>query len=177
MTTVFALLIHSILGCSLHHACGCDARGAPMTQSSAACDHLQTVAAVHSPSVQHPCCHHHDDDSDRGLSNQNLQQNSHSVQHERESAAAELSVACGCCEQTPCDGNDPGCHTSVGCSFVSSNDVNFLADTPTVAFVIDCGAADCGGRAGVVPHRDARQHCLGADSSLSHCALLCTWLI
>ncbi|MDV6031450.1 MAG: hypothetical protein F9B45_15400 [Phycisphaera sp. RhM] len=84
---------------------------------------------------------------------------------------------CCACESQPCDGNHPGCHGEVECSFVPSSDVVFIIDAPLVAYV----AYEHDPMMSLVRSMAKRglhqRSTRVATDSLSHCASLCTWII
>jgi len=158
-TTVAALLLHLIFGCSLHHAGACghhDHDGCPHTCVS---DSL----AVHD---EQDCGHDH----------------GHGCPTEEDTVEpsvqlSQLVAPCCDCETQPCNGNHPGFHGEVECSFVPSSDIVFVINAPLIAFVIyehDPMLSDANSLASRgLPGRSA----IGAQDSLSHCAFLCTWII
>lgn len=153
-----ALLLHTALGCSVHHACACDDHGhAPTAEiSHHSCDHdhatVQSVTAGALPELNCPGDHN-------------------------DAATEQLVAACTCCDSAPCDGSTPACHTEIACSFVPADALAFDFDTvgrPTVLPTSNLEAAI-----------SSAQHVQGSiDRSdpviyqpKSRCAFLCTWLI
>lgn len=175
LTTVVALLLHSIFGCGLHHACGCDSHAHVGGEIIFAVGEAPSVHA--DLATNHDCghCHHHHgsqshwSDRDQDSSTDQTQANA--------SADSALIASCLCCEPGPWDSTDPGCHSELGCSFVHTNHDAFTFDAPLVAFVVyrqdskmnyfSSFATQGQHRWGSVIHHD----------SLSHCASLCTWQI
>lgn len=159
------MLLHSLFGCSVHHAASCDSHAHGLCNH--ACD------ADGHPSVQHEndCCH---DDGEHD----------HSVGKEGSCtgeliASSETSIALVCqgCESRPCDGNSPGCHSAGSCSFVPSSDVAFVCSAVFVgvmAFDVDPSMARV--RTFAWQQKRQRQFC-GVEDSQARCASLCTWQI
>lgn len=167
ITTIVALLLHSLFGCSLHHAASCD------SHAHSLCDHI--CDADEPPSVQHEndCCHRHGEE-----------EHDHSGGAEGSCtteliASSETSIAPACpgCESGPCDGRSPGCHSAGSCSFVPSSDVTFVFDAVFVGFIsYDLDPSMVRVRTFAWQQEHERQFSR-AEDSLSRCASLCTWLI
>lgn len=160
LTTVAALLLHLIFGCSLHHAAACG------HHDHDGCQH--TCSAADSPSVHddHVCGHDHEHDCS------GEEETVDSIHN-----AIELAAPCCACESQPCDGNHPGCHGVVECSFVPSRDVVFIIDAPLVAFVTYEHDPMIGFISSLSTRRLQQRSPRVATDSLSHCASLCTWII
>jgi hypothetical protein len=159
--TVAAMLLHSIFGCSLHHACACE------THEHGEHQHVAEVEDGGTCDHDHGC-HHHDhacDDEQQKAGDDQI------------TAAAWVSNGCDCCEQTPCEHGDSPCCTELQCSFILASDVEFSLDVGPALFVLvnidpswmeslrARNLADVG-----------RLHS-GFDDSLSRCALHCSWQI
>lgn len=153
LTTAVALLLHLFFGCSMHHVVACDGHG------HQGCEHSQSESDAQS--VPDPaCCSHHPEES------------------ENASDTGVSKCLDGCiCQTHPCDGDHPGCHSGVGCSFVPTSDVQFVVEMPLIAY-LEVRPEDRTHRSlttnsrGVVddvirPNRDPG----------SRCAWLCTWII
>lgn len=159
ITTIVAMLLHSMFGCSLHHGHSCNSHAASL------CD-----VADH-PSVQHEndCCHSHStpDYSGRGQGS--------CISEVIASSEAIFATECPGRDSEPCDGGLPGCHSTGTCSFVPSSDVIFVCDAVLIGFIsydLDSSMA----RARTFGWQQQCQFS-GIKDSLSRCASLCTWLI
>lgn len=160
LTTAFALLLHLFFGCSMHHAV---AFGGHVHDG---CQHMD--AADDSPSVHaaHDACYHHHDACDA----QNLNANSISGQ--------DSIIRFGFdCHSDPCDGDHPGCHGGLGCSFANSNDVQFVIETPMIAYLDTSLHDDDYQTMAFLAGAVADDVGWTAMGSRLHCALLCTWVI
>ena len=159
-TTVAALLLHLIFGCSLHHATGCERHGHDGFQHTCTSEPL----TVHG---DHDHDHHHSDEGETSEGNA----------IEVGDSESQLASPCCVCESLPCDGDHPGCHGEVECSFVPSSDVVFIIDAPFVAYVTyDLDSMMC--LASSMAKRESFQRSARlVTNSLSHCASLCTWII
>lgn len=166
LTTVAALLMHLFFGCSLHHAAACGHHDHDGRQH--ACSAVVATSIDDSATVRddHVCDHDHD----------------HGCSGEQETAASidkvvESTPACCARESQPCDGNHPGCHGVVECSFVPSSDIVFSVDRPLVALLSyqrdPMMNVACSLSTSRLHPRSVRL----ATNSLSHCASLCTWII
>ncbi len=111
LTTVAALLLHLIFGCSLHHAAACGSHG------HGGCDHARVSTDLPSVQSDHCCGQDHDCSGE----DQTV---------EADDNVSQLVAPCYACQSQPCDGNHPGCHGEVECSFVPSSDVVFIIDAP-----------------------------------------------
>ncbi|QDV85326.1 hypothetical protein TBK1r_43050 [Stieleria magnilauensis] len=165
ITTVVAMLLHSLLGCSLHHAASCDSHAHSVYDD--VCD------ADGHPSVQHDndCCHDHEGhDHSRGAEGSCT---SEFV------AGSETNIApvCPGCESGPCDGRLPGCHSTGSCSFVPSSDVDFVCDAVFVGYILYDFDPSMARVRTVCWQQERQRQFAGVEDSLSHCASLCTWLI
>ena len=158
LTTVAALLLHLIFGCSLHHAAACGSHG------HGGCDHARVSTDLPSVQSDHCCSHDHDcsgeDETVEAYDN-----------------VSQLVAPCCACESQPCDGNHPGCHGEVECSFVPSSDVVFIIDAPVVAFVCYEHDPMMSFVSSLAARRLQQRSVNVATDSLSHCASLCTWII
>ncbi len=156
LTTIAALLLHLIFGCSLHHVAACGSHGHDGCQHTCLTDNL--------PSVQpDDCC---------------------GCGHGRSGEAVgpigkvnQVVAPCCACEPQPCDGNHPGCHGEVECSFVPSSDVVFNIDAPLVAFVSYEHDPMMNFVSSLTTRRLQQRSAIVVSDSLSHCASLCTWII
>lgn len=161
ITTLVALLLHSIFGCSLHHAAMCDSQTHGQT--------LHSCKSGDNPSVQDKsdCCHNHDGhDHGNGAGNSD----SGAV------AGSEIVPVCPGCEPGPCDGNLPGCHSTGACSFVPSSNVVFECDAILVGFILQDFVPSMARCRALARWQNYGQQFSYGDS-LSRCAFLCTWRI
>lgn len=165
ITTVVAMLLHSLFGCSLHHAVSCDSHAHGLCNNAgSAGDHVTFDA-------KNDCCdshfgHDHGCEADDSCAGE-------------VGSGSELNVAHSClgCQSGPCDGNSPGCHSDASCSFVPASGVVFHCDATSVGSIsydIDLSAVRV--RAFAWQY-DRQRPFSGAESSLSRCASLCTWRI
>ena len=166
LTTVAALLLHLIFGCSLHHAAACGSHEHDRCQHT--CDAAGSETESDSESVQHDhvCDHHDEHDGSGGVE---------SV--EAGDSESQLVAPCCVCESQPCDGNHPGCHGEVVCSFVPSSDVAFVVDVPFVAFIVYDNDPMLSTISSLASRGLRERSAIGVQGSLSHCASLCTWII
>ncbi|QDV85743.1 hypothetical protein TBK1r_47590 [Stieleria magnilauensis] len=161
LLTVAAMLLHSIFGCSLHHACACESHGHGAHQ------HVAEVEDVNACDHDH-ASHHHDDgchddhqDADDG----------------QDAAESLVRIGCDCCEKTPCEHGDSPCCSVVQCSFIPVSDVEFSLDVGPVLFVlvdIDSSFKESLRARKLV---DIGTFHSGVDDPLSRCALHCSWQI
>lgn len=152
LITAFALLIHSVLGCGMHHASGCE------THRRDACSAIHNSAHRHADHVVnhgHHDCHHDDDADDR-------------CEDESNSGVGPLA----CCQFGPCESHEKRCHGELVCSYKPSSGPEFLVEVGPVTFVApsDLYARQLLSAASNAATVD------GVDPRL-HFALLCTWLI
>jgi len=171
-TTVAALLLHLIFGCSLHHAAACGSHEHDGCQHT--CQAAGSPVVADSPSVHdsssvpddHVCDHHHghqgSGEDESGLTS---------------SSESQLVAPCCVCESQPCDGNHPGCHDEVVCSYVPSSDVAFNVDVPFVAFVLYDHDPMMSTVISLASRAKRERSAIDIQDSLSHCASLCTWII
>ncbi len=159
------MLLHSLFGCSLHHAAGCD------SHAHGLCDHACDVDGHPSVQPETDCCHDHQghdhgDETDGSCGGELV-------------TGSESNVAPSCpgCESGPCDGSSPGCHSVSSCSFVPSSDVAFVCDAVFVGFVsydLDPNMAPV---RMIAWQQERQRQFSGVEDSLSRCASLCTWQI
>ena len=159
--TVAVMLLHSIFGCSLHHACACEShehgehQHVAVAEDANACDH------DHASHHHDHGCHDDHQHADDG----------------QEVAESLVRTGCYCCEKTPCEHGDSPCCTAVQCSYIPASDVEFSLDLGPVLFVL----ADINSpfmeslRARNLVDVDRFRS--GSDDSLSRCALHCSWQI
>lgn len=163
LITVAVMLLHSIFGYNLHHACACELHthgayqhvaGAEPTES---CQHDYDHERRHGES---PCCHDHEEDGEHG---DDIRPN------------ASVSNGCNCCQKAPCERSDAPCCSEVQCSFILGNDIEFSLDAGPFLFVVvdDESALWESSRAKIVG--DPGRLSSGVDDSLSRCALHCSW--
>lgn len=164
IVTVAAMLLHSIFGCSLHHACACD------SHVHGEHPHVADVAAADSCDDDHDCHHKHashDEDACHDHADDDHQVASESL----------VGTGCDCCETDPCEHGDSPCCSPVQCSFIIVSDVEFSIDLgPALFVVVDTGAilAKLPGARNLA---DRGRPTSGFDDSLSRCALHCSWQI
>ena len=159
-TTVAALLLHLIFGCSLHHAAACghhDHDGYRYTCSAADC------SSVH-------------DESSCGDGHEHNHSGDEETVEPSDNAGQMVAARCAC-ESQPCDGNHPGCHGRFECSFVPSSDVVFIIDIPMVSFLTYEHDPMMNFISSMSTRRLHQRLTSVATDSLSHCASLCTWII
>ncbi len=153
LATVAAMLLHSLLGCSLHHACACD--------SYMQGEHQRVEDAGTCDDHGHSC--HHDGGCDRD--------------HREAGAGSWVIIGCECCENTPCGHDDSPCCSEVHCSFIASSSVQFSLDIgPELLALSEFKQSLAALPRGERFVYDVR-HCFGFDDSLSRCALHCSWQI
>lgn len=167
LTTAVALLLHLFFGCSMHHAIACEGHVLDGCHHVNAADESPSVHAGHDrDSALHGTCDHHN----KGCDTERLKE---------DSPIADGSVCgVGCdCQSDPCDGDHPGCHGGAGCSFVNSNDVQFVIEMPMLAYLDTHLNGD--DPQGSAMKRGAVADDVGwtAMGSRYHCALLCTWVL
>lgn len=156
--TVAAMLLHSILGCSLHHACACEAHEhgeQQPVQEVGACGHDHGG-------------HHHDhacDDANQAAGDDEIV------------SEAWVSIGCDCCEKAPCEGGDSPCCSEVQCSFILTSDVEFSPDFgPALLVLVDDDPSFIDAIRTRRIFDVGRLHS-GVDGSPSRCALHCSWQI
>lgn len=158
------MLLHSIFGCSRHHACGCD--------SHVHGEHpiVAPVAATDTCDDEHHCHHEHA---------HHAEQDSHGDHSDGcpDDSLDYLSTACDCCERSPCEHGDSPCCSPVQCSFILVGDVEFSIDVGPALFSV------VNPRPVTATSLSARNVAVGAGirsglaDSLSRCALHCSWQI
>ena len=161
LITVAAMLLHSIFGCSLHHACACEshAHGEPPQAAEVA----QADSCEHDHDSHHgetSCGHDHDEECDDTASSQGL-----------------ISNGCDCCENTPGEHDDSPCCSEVQCSFILANDNDFSLDVGPVLFVLVNDDFSRIESTSLSSRADGGRLRSGCDDSLSRCALHCSWQI
>ncbi len=160
LLTVAAMLLHSIFGCSLHHACACG----PHEHV----EHRQVAEMEDAGSCEHDHDGHHHRDACH---------DEHQCADNEPLLDSWLSRACDSCEGTPIEQSDKPCCSDVQCSFILASDVEFSVDKgPTLGAIADFAVSFAGlhgarklAHIGRVP--------TGVDDSLSRCALHCSWQI
>ncbi len=120
LITVAAMLLHSIFGCSLHHACACESHEHGKHQHAA--DVEDPVACDHDHAW-----HHHDDACD---------DDPQDADDDQVTTKTWVSNGCDCCEEDPCEHGGAPCCSEVLCSFIVANDVEFLLDVGPAQFVL-----------------------------------------
>ena len=121
LVTVAAMLLHSMFGCSLHHACACG--------SHVHGEHSQ-VAAAEPCDDDHDCHHEHDSHDENACHNDHADED----QFPSESF---VTSRCDCCEKVPCEDGDSPCCSPVQCSFILACDVEFSIDVGLTLFIVD----------------------------------------
>ena len=162
ITTIVAMLLHSIFGCSLHHAAACDSHHHGC-HSRVSAEHLSSGAA------EHDCC------SADGIAHGECCGGA----DEGEISQGELTLSpfCPGCPSGPCDGQSPGCHSIGKCSFVPSSPVVFACDVAVVGFLtVDLDPHVACSRM-LAWRSDQRQRFPGVVDPLTRCASLCVWRI
>lgn len=161
LLTVVAMLLHSIFGCSLHHACACESHEHGVHQRLAEGDDASSCHHDHAG-------HHHDHGCRDEPSNPVTEQIA---------TAFCLSNGCDDCDTTPCKRGDSPCCSDVQCSFILASDVEFSLDLGPVLFVlVDMDPSF------MESLRAKNLACFGrfdsgVEDSLSRCALHCSWQI
>ena len=158
-TIVAALLLHLIFGCSLHHVVACG------VHDHAGCDQSCATNQLLGLQPENACgCDRVDgrsgDESTAEISSQ----------------ADHLIAPCCACESRPCDGNHPGCHGVVECSFVPSTNAVFVIHAASNVFVT-FEHDPMMKHAISLSHSWRERFVIGVQDSPSRCAFLCTWLI
>jgi hypothetical protein len=150
---IVALMLHSTFGCSLHHAGACCTHSADTARnhdSDGCCGH---EVAVESQKDHKGCGHDHNNDT-----------------------SVFLDEPLCCCDHAPCEERDGGCHSEVECSFLPSSPCSFsLAVAPAAFESVSPGQTLR--LNGLTPLAIAEHVMLPTSTSLSRCALLCTWQI
>ena len=171
IVTIAAMLLHSIFGCSLHHACACD------SHVHGEHPHVTDVAAADSCDDDHDCHHEHSGHDEDVCHNEHACDDGHADDDHQIASESLVSNGCDCCEKDPCEHGDSPCCSPVQCSFIIVSDVEFSIDIGPALFVVvdtdpllaklPCArsVADGGGLTS------------GIDDSLSRCALHCSWQI
>ena len=162
LTTVAALMLHLIFGCSLHHSAACE------RHDHDRCRHTCESAPL-SMHGNHACIHDHHH-SGRGKTPEG-----NAI--EADDSVRQLASPCCVCESQPCDGNHPGFHGEVECSFVPSSDDVFIIDAPFVAYVTYEHDPMMTFVSSMAKRRLHQRSARLSMDSLSHCASLCTWII
>ncbi|QEF99242.1 hypothetical protein Mal15_33040 [Stieleria maiorica] len=163
--TVAAMLLHSILGCSFHHACA----GVPH-------EHGQRESVLEADACAEHGCHQHDHAPKRGGGCQD----SSSADAFGAGASVALSWLAGgqrCCPKTPCRQGDSPCCSVVQCSYLTSSGIAFSLESVQVPHA--WAGADAS-RIGTSRHGCANQPLRPLwlpDDSQSRCALHCSWQI
>lgn len=160
--TVAALLLHSLFGCGLHHATGCDGHQHASQHRTPPADRAGS------------CCHDHDRD-EAGFARQQCE-------------AESRPLACGgrvrpsaqpssCEGDAPAGGDHDGCHSEIECSFLPSPQVVFASTaTPLPALLADANSR--GSRYATALRRTGQPlERFSCHGSLARCAFLCTWRI
>ena len=163
--TVAALLLHLIFGCSLHHAAACG------HHDHDGCKHACSPTDSQSVDEEHACGHDHDHGCAR--ENTSSEEETGGVSHN----VSGLVASCCVSHSQPCDGNHPGCHGIVECSFVLSSDIVFIIDAPLIAYVTFEHDPMMSLVSSMAKLASFQRSVRLAKDSLSHCASLCTWVI
>jgi hypothetical protein len=152
LITAVALLIHSVLGCGLHHASACGMHAHDSCLTAHEVDHSD---ADHSDADHHDhhACHEGDDHDLTGT------------------PQSEVIAPLCCCHYGPCEESDNSCHSELECSYKPSSGPEFLPDIGPVVFV---AATDIDTQG---LHRPVPRVALDAFHARSLCALHCTWQI
>jgi hypothetical protein len=158
-TTVAALLLHLIFGCSLHHVGVCG------VHDHAGRDQSCSTSQLFGLQPERGC------DCDRVEGRSGSKSTA-----EIPSRVDQLTAACCACESQPCDGNHPGCHGEVECSFVPSTSVAFIIHAASIVFVT-FEHDPMMKHAISLSHSWRERFVIGVQDSPSRCASLCTWLI
>ena len=161
LITVAAMLVHSIFGCSLHHACACESRAYGEYQHATGVEPVDSCQHDHDRHHgETPCGHDHEEKGKESVT-----------------PNAIMSDGCECCERAPCEHDDSPCCSEVLCSFIVANDIEFSLDAGTVLFVLigDDSALVESSRAKFLANFCRLRS--GFDDSPSRCALHCSWQI
>ena len=158
LITVAALLLHSIFGCSLDHACVCE--------SHVHGEHQHAQNAAGTGACEHDHSGHHDetpcDDNQKD---------------EIASPETMITSGCDCCQKGPCDDGDSPCCSEVQCSFITANDVALsLVGGPALLGLADVDRSRLNSRY-TRCRAEMDRRCVGLDNSLARCALHCSWQI
>ena len=159
IVTAAALLLHSMFGCSLHHASACCMHGESNRSVASATE--QDVCESHSH-------HHHDHDAHCHDAVDDC-----SEPHRADSGTL-VAEEC-CCEHEPCEGNHGECHSEVECSFVPPSGPEFSIDYRPIGYAT---LGDLGQRQFLASFstRNLRHGRLpDIHSAPEMCALFCTW--
>lgn len=165
LVTVAALLLHLLFGCSLHQAAAGGTHRLHECQQAQEHGAFETIGPESGPSG-HGCGHHHDHVNRFDPETNSIDQ-----------VAGRLMAPCCLCELPPCDGDHPGCHGEVECSFVPSSDVVFVINAPFVMLVTRAHDPLKSYLDSLESRGSGHRSAIGARDSLSHCASLCTWII
>ncbi|QDV44637.1 hypothetical protein Enr13x_45050 [Stieleria neptunia] len=161
--TVAAMLLHSIFGCTLHHACA-DAKQA----------HAKQVHGEHQPVEQTGACGGHD-------CHGHASSDHDAIDRHLKPFGTWLVSFNDCrqtpCRNTPCRHSDTPCCSVVQCSFIVSSGFAFSADIGQVQFAAaeTDGALARSSRSRLYDH--SARNSVALDGSLSRCALHCSWQI
>jgi hypothetical protein len=131
LIAVACLLLHSLFGCALHHACAAgESKYQASTHPLSSHCHVpqqvrQAEAHGHCSPQPHAC------DEQEARWGQEHDPSSSRSQPCREIADGEGLLRSGCsgCENLPCDGNE-SCHHSTACHYVSSGST--VTESPSV---------------------------------------------
>ncbi len=158
IVAIIALMLHSTLGCGLHHASACRTRSAELDGRA---------AANHGPSG---CCG--EADAEHSVEDDGCCGND--AECPEQEPVSMSDALCGCDHSLPCEDRDGGCHSEVECSFLPTSPCSFSADAVPIAFVSVVQTSHLNGlvtpEVGVITNS-------ACGNSLSRCALLCTWQI
>lgn len=151
--TVAALTLHSLFGCSLHHAC-------------AGCTHAHRNLAESQHTIDHGCSH--DSPNERREA---------SGKHERSEQAPSLLATDLPCQHAPSEHGDEGCHSEIECSFLPASPIDFGVGEVPVAYFEGPSAQPDLLLAGLFSPGHRKKPAGFCWDPPSLCALHCTWQI
>ena len=169
--TAVALLLHSILGCGMHAACGCsEVSHSAVSQT----DHTSTVAVgCCEMDETHPDVHRNHDDSKHFRHEKNRGESGNELS--TVSNDGTLKGKCGCCQRVPDQDHHPSDRCGLACNFVPSSDVVLHFDAPLIEYL---GPSDLALRGRIVERSifgPGHGNAFCAGGPISFCASHCTW--
>jgi len=179
LLTVAAMLLHSIFGCSLHHACACESHPHGQQQHVAAIEDANACNhADHQHFAEVECagsCKHHDHANHD--QNDTCHGDHRHADDAKTTAKSQLGNGCQCCQETPCENGDSPCCSAVQCSFIIASDVEFTLDVGPILFVLGDDDPSCMESLRARSLVDIGRLLAGHNGSLSMCSLHCSWQI
>lgn len=159
--TAAALLLHSIFGCSLHHACACESHAHGKRQLADAW--IESTMPDHGdlgPQHDSSCCDCH-----------------HETSHDQLGSEASLTAGCDCRQDSGRSDGDSPCCSEIQCSFTLASSSECSLDVRLVLLnVVDVDSFLAHSPRAIRPSPSGRLG-VGFDCALTLCALHCSWQI